>query len=88
MNTDIIIVLLILSITVVMFVLDIVRIDLVAIMSMLALGWSGILTPEEMFAGFSSNAVISIIAVMIMGRGIARTGLMDKFSIAMIKLAG
>ncbi len=88
MDTDILIVLLILSITVVMFVLDIVRIDLVAIMSMLALGWSGILTPEEMFAGFSSNAVISIIAVMIMGRGIARTGLMDKFSIAMIKLAG
>lgn len=88
MNTDIIIVLLILSITVVMFVLDIVRIDLVAITGMLALGWSGILTPEEMFSGFSGNAVISIIAVMIMGRGIARTGLMDRFSIAMIKLAG
>ncbi|MFO8087184.1 MAG: SLC13 family permease, partial [Bacteroidales bacterium] len=88
MDTGIIIVLLILSLTVVMFVLDIVRIDLVAISGMLALGWSGILTPEEMFSGFSGNAVISIIAVMIMGRGIARTGLMDRFSIAMIKLAG
>ncbi|MGM0647879.1 MAG: SLC13 family permease [Bacteroidota bacterium] len=88
MDTGIIIVLLILSLTVVMFVIDIVRIDLVAISGMLALGWSGILTPEEMFSGFSGNAVISIIAVMIMGRGIARTGLMDRFSIAMIKLAG
>ena len=80
MESDVIIVLLILSVTVIMLVLDLVRIDIVAIGCMLALGWTGILIPQEMFSGFSSNAVIAMLSVMILGRGIARTGIMDKFS--------
>lgn len=88
MDAGIIIVLLILSATVLMLILDVVRIDVVAISCMLVLGWTGILTPQEMFSGFSSNAVVAMMAVMIMGRGISRTGLMDKFSIAVIRMAG
>ena len=71
-----------------MLVLDIVRIDIVAIGCMLALGWTGILNPEEMFSGFSSNAVIAMLSVMILGRGIARTGIMDDFSKFIIRRAG
>jgi di/tricarboxylate transporter len=88
METDIIIVLIILSVTVIMLVLDLVRIDIVAIGCMLALGWSGILNPQEMFSGFSSNAVMAMLSVMILGRGIARTGIMDKFSKFIISKAG
>jgi di/tricarboxylate transporter len=71
-----------------MLVLDLVRIDIVAIGCMLALGWTGILNPQEMFSGFSGNAVIAMLSVMILGRGIARTGIMDKFSKFIISKAG
>jgi di/tricarboxylate transporter len=88
MDTSILIVLIILVATIVMLITEVVRIDMVAILCMLALGWTGILEPHEMLSGFSSNAVIVIMAVMILGRGIARTGLMDRFSIAVIRVAG
>ena len=88
MESGIIIVLLILVVTVVMLVLDLVRIDIVAVGSMLALGWTGILEPQEMFSGFSSNAVIAMLSVMILGRGIARTGIMDEFSKFITSKAG
>jgi len=88
MEPDIVIVLIILSVTVIMLVLDIVRIDIVAIGCMLALGWTGILNQQEMFSGFSSNAVIAMLSVMILGRGIARTGIMDQFSKFIISKAG
>lgn len=88
METDIIIVLSILIVTVILLVIDVVRIDIVAIGCMLALGWTGILNPQEMFSGFSSNAVIAMLSVMILGRGIARTGIMDKFSKFIISKAG
>ena len=88
MEQSIGVVLIILSVTVFFLVVDIVRIDVVAIISMLALGWSGVLSPEEVFSGFSSNAVIAMMAVMILGRGIAKTGIMDRFSRAVLKRAG
>lgn len=88
MDVSIIIVLSVLAVTVIMLVLDIVRIDIVAIGCMLALGWTGILNSHEMFSGFSSNAVIAMLSVMILGRGIARTGIMDEFSKFIISKAG
>ncbi len=88
MDSGIIVVLIILSVTATMLVLDFVRIDIVAIGCMLALGWTGILDPQEMFSGFSSNAVIAMLSVMILGRGIARTGIMDEFSNFIISKAG
>ncbi len=88
MEADIAIVLVILSATLLLLVLDLVRIDIVAIGCMLALGWTGILDSQEMFSGFSSNAVIAMLSVMILGRGIARTGIMDTFSKFIISKAG
>jgi di/tricarboxylate transporter len=46
------------------------------------------LEPLEALSGFSSNAVITMIAVMIMGGGIARTGLMEGFSRLVLKYTG
>lgn len=80
--------LIILVLTIILLVVDVVRIDIVAILSMLALGWTGILTQQEMLSGFSSNAVIAMMGVMILGRGIAVTGLMDQFSHFALRKAG
>lgn len=88
MNASILTVLVILVLTMGLLVFEVVRIDVVAILCMLALGWSGVLTPQEAIAGFSSNAVVAMMAVMIMGEGIARTGLMDRFSRRVLRLVG
>lgn len=88
MDQAIITVLIILSVTVVMIVFEVVRIDIAALICMLALGWTGVLTPQETLSGFSSNAVIAIMAVMILGQGIAKTGLMDRYSQAVMEKVG
>jgi di/tricarboxylate transporter len=88
MNTEIIIVLSILVVVAVLLIVDKLRIDVVAILCMLALAWTGVLEPLEALSGFSSSAVITMIAVMIMGRGIVRTGVMAGFSRLALKYAG
>lgn len=88
MDAAILTVLIILGATVVLLIFEMVRIDVVAILCMLALGWTGALTPEETFSGFSSNAVIAMMAVMILGHGISITGMMDRFSRAVVEKAG
>jgi len=88
MGNEIITVLIILALTVLMLVIEVVRIDLVAMLCLLSLTWTGLLSPAEALSGFSSNAVIAMISVMIMGRGIAKTGVMDRFSYYVMKKAG
>ncbi len=88
MDSAILTILILLIATVIVLVFEFVRIDVTAILCMLALGWTGILTPQETFSGFSSNAVITMMAVMILGQGIAKTGLMDQFSHAVLRRVG
>ncbi len=88
MDQAVLTVLIILGVTVVLMVFEILRIDMVALICMLALGWTGILTPQETLSGFSSNAVIAILAIMILGQGIAKTGLMDRYSQFILKNVG
>ena len=83
MDTQILIVLAILAVTVILLTFDLFRLDLVALLCLLALGWSGVLTPTEALSGFSSHAVIAMLAVMILSRGIAVTGMMDRFARAL-----
>ncbi len=80
--------LIILCATIVLLVFEVVRIDVAALLCLLALGWSGVITPQEAFTGFSSNAVIAVIAVMILGHGIAKTGLMDRYSALVLNKVG
>jgi di/tricarboxylate transporter len=88
METDILIVLAIMGFTIIMLVTEIVRIDVTAIITLLLLSWTGILTSAEALSGFSSNAVVAMIAVMILGQGIARTGVMTRFSKWLLKKIG
>ncbi|RED48216.1 TrkA family protein [Seonamhaeicola aphaedonensis] len=48
--------------------------DIVALISMIALYLTGILTPTETLSGFSNPTVIMIAALFIIGEGIAQTG--------------
>lgn len=73
---------------IVLFVSDKLRPDIVAIIVMILLPWTGLLSVEEAFSGFSSNAVVSIIAVMIVGYGIDRSGLMKTLSRKIVSISG
>ncbi|MFB6262941.1 MAG: SLC13 family permease, partial [Bradymonadaceae bacterium] len=88
MVSQLTIVLAILAVTVVLIVTELVRIDVVAIAAMLALIWTGSLTAEEARSGFASNAVLAIIGVMIMGRGLYRVGFTDKLANFILEIAG
>src|SRR6056297_2821997 len=78
----------ILAITVVLIVTEVFRIDVVALLAMLALVWTGSISPGEARSGFSSNAVLAIIGVMIMGRGLYRAGITEQIAKFILQVAG
>ncbi|NCF80263.1 MAG: SLC13 family permease [Proteobacteria bacterium] len=78
----------ILAFAIYLFVFEIVRVDVAAILIMLVLGLTNIVPPNHLFDGFASNAVISIIAVMVLGAGLDRTGLMTRLAAYILKLGG
>jgi di/tricarboxylate transporter len=78
----------ILAIAILLFLSDRLRPDLVALLVMLALGLSGVLTAQETFSGFSRSAVITIIAIFVLAEGLRRTGLTDKLGEILIRLGG
>ena len=45
-------------------------------------------SPQEAFVGLSSNAVCSIIAVIIIGAGLDKTGVMDRVAWAIMRYGG
>jgi len=85
---DIVLVLFVLAVTVILFITEKLRVDVIAIMVMIALPWLGLVTPAEAFAGFSGNAVMSIIAVMIIGSAMDRTGVMNSVAGKLNAMAG
>lgn len=88
MTREIFLVFTVLGITVLLLISEKLRVDVIAILVMLALPWLGLVTPAEAFTGFSSNAVMSIIAVMILGAGMDRTGIMNRVAKKITSLAG
>ncbi|NNE80437.1 MAG: SLC13 family permease [Silicimonas sp.] len=84
-----------LAVTIALFVSEIVRVDVAAFSVMVTLGLltvvpglETLVDARQLFHGFGSNAVISIIAVMIIGAGLDRTGLMSTVATAITKFGG
>jgi len=73
---------------IILFIFEWVRVDVVGIIMMVMLPIIGLVSPKEAFVGLSSNAVCSIIAVIIIGAGLDKTGVMNKVAGPIIKLAG
>jgi di/tricarboxylate transporter len=88
MSTEIILTFAVLGITILLFVKEWLRVDVVALCVMLALPWLGLVEPHEALAGLSSNAVFSIIGVMILGCGVDRSGIMAKVTRPILRVAG
>jgi di/tricarboxylate transporter len=95
LTTEMIWVLGLLAFTVYLFVSEVVRVDVAAILVLVLLGLTTVLPfvpplveTEQLFDGFASNAVISIIAVMIIGAGLDRTGIMGLVANHILRVGG
>ncbi|MCG6897776.1 MAG: SLC13 family permease [Thiocapsa sp.] len=88
-----------LLLTIFLFAFEVVTVDVAAITVMVLLGLTGLLAPlmgleqglvpvEHLFDGFASNAVISIIAVMIIGAGLDKTGIMSTVAGFIMRVGG
>ena len=80
LTNDMRLVLLLVLFTMVMFVFERIRADVVALIVLVVLGITGLVAPEELFSGFSGNAVMSIIATTILGAGLDRTGALNRLA--------
>jgi di/tricarboxylate transporter len=85
---DIALVLLILAAAVVLFVTELVRMDLAALLVMCALAITGIVSPADALSGFSNEAVITVWAMFILSEGLARSGSGQIVSRRILQVAG
>jgi di/tricarboxylate transporter len=90
-----------LLLTIYLFVSEIVEVDIAAITIMVLLGLTSLpfvseimgisgalVDSKQLFNGFASNAVMSIIAVMIIGAGLDKTGMMSKVASFILQVGG
>lgn len=92
LTNEMVVVLVLLGFTIFLFVSEVVRVDFAAILVMIILGGisyipglEGVSDINLLFEGFSSNAVLSIIAVMIIGAGLDKTGLLSSLAGVILK---
>jgi len=83
-----VLVLAIIAIAIFLFVVEWVRVDVVAIMMMVSLPLLNLLSSRETFTGLSSNAVVAIIGVMIISAGLNKVGVVSRIVNPVIKAAG
>ena len=77
LTPEMILVLGLVGFTMLMLVLEWIRADMVALLVVVAIGLTGLIPSDRVFNGFAGNAVIAIIAIMIMGEGLDRAGVLS-----------
>jgi di/tricarboxylate transporter len=80
MSFEILVVFLILGLSVVAFVTERVRHDLIGLMVMVLLGLTGVLKPDELLHGFGNRAVVTIGAMFVLSAALTRTGTVSALS--------
>ena len=95
LTPDMIVVLGFVVLTLFLFISEVVRVDVAALMVMVLLGGVSyipglqkVADVNHLFNGFASNAVLSIIAVMIIGAGMDKTGLMTRVAAFIMSVGG
>jgi di/tricarboxylate transporter len=88
MTFDIALTFAIVAAAVVLFATEKLRVDVVAMLVLLTVALTGLVTPSEAFAGFSNPAVITVWAVYIVSAGMLLTGVADVMGRALLRVAG
>ena len=88
LTIQMILVMIMICVAIFLFIVEWIRVDVVAILMMVTLPLLHLVTPKEAFIGLSSNAVVSIIAVIIIGAGLDKTGLINRLVRPVLRVAG
>ncbi|MFQ5855735.1 MAG: SLC13 family permease [Anaerolineae bacterium] len=78
----------ILILAVILFITERLRMDVVALLVLVALALTGLVTPAEALSGFSNPAVVTVWAVFILSGGLSRTGVANVVGRQVLRLAG
>lgn len=85
---DIMMVLTILSISIFLLAWEKIGPDVVAMLVLISLALTELVSPQEAFSGFSNPAVITVWAIYIISEGLFKTGVADYLGKQIIKIAG
>jgi di/tricarboxylate transporter len=88
MTPEIALVFLILLAAIVLFITEWIRMDLVALLVLVAVGFTGLVTPAEALSGFSSPAVVTVWAMFIISGALTLTGVADLLGRRLVRVAG
>jgi di/tricarboxylate transporter len=77
-----------LGIAMLLLVRNILRPDIVALLLLLSLGLTGILTPQEAFSGFSRSAVVIMFSAYILAEGLRHSGITEHMGAFIVRLFG
>lgn len=88
LSRDMVLVLMILGLTTVLFISSAVRIDVTAVLVITCIGIFKLLPSEQLFSGFSSDAVISLISIMIISAGLDITGITVRLARSLLQYGG
>jgi di/tricarboxylate transporter len=86
--SDLAIVVVLLALAIVMFAINKPRLDAVALIMLVALPFTGVLTIGEALAGFSDPNIVLIAALFVLGDGLVRTGVAQRLGDWLIATAG
>ncbi|WP_347273511.1 SLC13 family permease [Candidatus Kuenenia sp.] len=80
MNTKLLILFIVLTATLILFVWNRWRYDIVALVALLIVAIAGLVPPDQVFAGFGHPAVITVAAVLVLSRGLLNAGVVDSLA--------
>ena len=87
LTPEMILVLALVAFTMIMLVLEWIRADMVALLVVVVIGLTGQIPSDRVFNGLAGNAVIAIIAIMIMGAGLDRAGVLSLTASFVMRMA-
>ncbi len=79
-NTKLLILFIVLTATLILFVWNRWRYDIVALVALLIVAIAGLVPPDQVFAGFGHPAVITVAAVLVLSRGLLNAGVVDSLA--------
>ncbi|MCJ7700078.1 MAG: SLC13 family permease [Anaerolineales bacterium] len=88
MTQDMLLTLGILTVAIILFITEWLRVDVVALGVVVSLMLTGILTTAEALSGFSSSAVLTIAALFVVGGAVMQTGLAGAIGRRILTVAG
>jgi di/tricarboxylate transporter len=78
----------IVAVTLILFISEKIRIDIAAMLTLLALAATGILTPAEALSGFASEPAIIVASVFVISAALTETGLTERIGAGIARAAG